>query len=91
MTLARLTAETRVFSKLRSMEQRPHGSSAGGPSEQSVPSTRVQSFLDEDPDFGSITSTSTSQASDHVVDMPDGPPEVTVVWKDLEVVRDKSN
>ncbi len=44
--------------------------------------------MDEDPDFGSSISSSTSQASEHVVDMPeDAPPEVTIVWKDLTVVR----
>ncbi len=43
--------------------------------------------MDEDPDFGSSISSSTSQASEHVVDMPeDAPPEVTIVWKDLTVV-----
>ena len=44
--------------------------------------------MDEDPDFGSSISSSTSQASEHAVDMPeDAPPEVTIVWKDLTVVR----
>ena len=43
--------------------------------------------MDEDPDFGSSISSSTSQASEHVVDIPeDAPPEVTIVWKDLTVV-----
>lgn len=44
--------------------------------------------MDEDPDFGSDVSGSTSQASEHAVDMPDDTSsEVTIVWKDLSVVR----
>ena len=44
--------------------------------------------MDEDPDFGSSASSSTSQASEHAVDMPDETSsEVTIVWKDLSVVR----
>ena len=44
--------------------------------------------MDEDPDFGSSVSSSTSQASEHAVDMPDETSsEVTIVWKDLSVVR----
>lgn len=43
--------------------------------------------MDEDPDFGSSVSSSTSQASEHIVDMSeDAPPEVTIVWKELTVV-----
>ena len=70
------------------MEQRLHANSDDGPSETSHPSSKLQSYMDEDPDFGSSVSSSTSQASEHVqVDMPeDSPPEVTIVWRDLEVV-----
>ncbi len=47
--------------------------------------------MDEDPDFGSSISSSTSQASEHVVDMPENvPPEVTIVWRDLTVVGQMS-
>ena len=47
--------------------------------------------MDEDPDFGSSVSSSTSQASEHAVDMPDDTsPEVTIVWQDLSVVRRSS-
>ncbi|DBA90502.1 TPA: hypothetical protein ACH3X1_003765 [Trebouxia sp. C0004] len=68
------------------MAQRPHNRSDGGPSENSHPSSRLQSYMDEDPDFGSSISSSTSQASEHVVDMPEeAPPEVTIVWKHLTV------
>lgn len=66
----------------------PTTSSTAGPSESSDPSGRVQSYMDEDPDFGSDVSGSTSQASEHAVDMPDDTSsEVTIVWKDLSVVR----
>lgn len=43
--------------------------------------------MDEDPDFGSSTSSSSSQASEHAVDIPaDTSSEVTIVWRDLLVV-----
>lgn len=70
----------------RSMEAPPHTSSDGRPSERSSPSSKLQSYMDEDPDFGSSVSSSTSQASEHIVDMSeDAPPEVTIVWKELTV------
>ena len=66
--------------------QQTIGSSAG-PSESSDPSGKVQSYMDEDPDFGSSASSSSSQASEHAVDMPDDTSsEVTIVWRDLSVV-----
>ena len=66
----------------------PTTSSTAGPSESSDPAGRVQSYMDEDPDFGSSASSSTSQASEHAVDMPDDTSsEVTIVWQDLSVVR----
>ena len=72
------------------MQTRPNNGSNGGPSSHShsAPSSKFQSYMDEDPDFGSSTSSSSSQASEHVqVDMPeDVPPEVTIVWRNLTVV-----
>ncbi|KAL3144206.1 hypothetical protein ABBQ32_003987 [Trebouxia sp. C0010 RCD-2024] len=69
----------------------PTTSSTAGPSESSDPSGKVQSYMDEDPDFGSSVSSSTSQASEHAVDMPDDTSsEVTIVWQDLSVTtKDK--
>ena len=64
--------------------------SSPGPSESSGQSGKVQSYMDEDPDFGSSTSTSSSQASEHAIDMPEEvSSEVTIVWRDLSVVSFK--